>query len=213
MEQEIWQFLKGQYPGQVQVLGPDVLNSGPNGSTLAQFRVSAGNLTFPLLRDCADGSVLSDTNLINPYIQRDNYVVINKQGVIRYHAADFWPYGNRYHATEILGTVDSLVIHNAGVGEGPAAAWSIAALPNPARGALTFELANPTLAPVAARIRILDLSGRRVADLPPRTARSGTTRLSWDGRDAGGHLVPAGLYLVQAELGSKRLTLRVALTR
>jgi len=212
VESDIWQALKTQYPGQVQVLGPDVFFSGTNGSLLAQFRANAGNLTFPLLRDCGDGG-LADTNLVNPYIQRDNYVVINKQGVIRYHAADFWPYGNRYHPDELLGTVDSLVNHNAGVGDGPAGAWSIAALPNPARGALVLQLANPTRAPVVVRVRIVDLSGRRIADLPPRVAPSGYSRVSWDGRDARGQRVPAGLYMVQAELGKRSLVLRVALTR
>src|SRR5262245_55839228 len=105
VEQEIWENLSSQYPGQVQMLGPDVMASGANGSNLVNFRSVAGNLTFPLLRDCADGTFLADSNLLKPYFERDNYDVINKQGIIRYHAADAWLYGNRYHRDELLGAV------------------------------------------------------------------------------------------------------------
>ncbi len=213
MEQEIWQALSSQYPGQVQVLGPDVMTSGTDGNTLRQFRINAGNLTFPLLRDCADGSALSDTNLLKPYTQRDNYVVINKQGIVRYNADDAWDYGNRYHRDEILGVVDSLVIHGVDAPEARPKGWRLAASPNPARGGLTIELVNPTFAAVPARVSVLDLSGRRIVALPETLAASGFTRVYWDGRGAGGEKLPAGLYLVQAELGSVRLTHRVALTR
>ena len=69
VESEIWSTVMGSYPGQVQMLGPDVMVSGPNGNTLRQFDVITG-LTFPLLRDCADGSALADTHLVRPYFQR-----------------------------------------------------------------------------------------------------------------------------------------------
>lgn len=213
MEQEIWQALSSQYPGQVQVLGPDVMTSGTNGNTLRQFQVNAGNLTFPLLRDCADGSALSDTNLLKPYTQRDNYVVINKQGIVRYNADDAWDYGNRYHRDEILGVVDSLVIHGLDAPEAGPQGWRLAASPNPARGALTIELGNPTSAEVPVRVNVLDLSGRRLAELPVAIARSGWTRLFWDGRGARGEPVPPGLYWVRAELAGRRLVRRFAITR
>ena len=82
VERQIWSYVQGAYPGQVQVLGPDVMSSGPNGNTLQAFRVIAGDLSFPLLRDCADGNALADSNLLRPYFMRDNYVVINKQGKV-----------------------------------------------------------------------------------------------------------------------------------
>ena len=213
MESEIWQFVKDQYPGQVQVLGPDVMSSGANGGTLAQFRINAGNPTFPLLRDCADGSALSDTNLLQPYTQRDNYVVINKQGIIRYNADDAWDYGNRYHANEILGVVDSLVIHGADAGAPGVPGWTLSASPNPARGRVTLALANPTSARVRARLAVLDVSGRRLVDRPEELAPNGITRVFWDGRDARGRRLPAGLYLVRADLPGRRLLRRVVLAR
>ena len=213
VESQIWSYVQGSYTAQVQVLGPDVMSSGANGSNLQQFSILAGGLSFPLLRDCADGSALADSNLLKLYVQRENYVVINKQGIIRYHAADLYDYGNRLHVDEILGTVDSLVTHAADVNDLRASAWSLAASPNPARGLVTLVLANPTPAEVPARVRVLDASGRLVAELPPAMARSGTTRLFWDARGAGGARLPAGLYLVQVEVHGQRLTRRVALTR
>jgi len=213
VERQIWSYVQGAYPGQVQVLGPDVMSSGPNGNTLQAFRVIAGDLSFPLLRDCADGNALADSNLLRPYFMRDNYVVINKQGIIRYHAADAYDYGDRFHPAEILGTIDSLVTHGLDAPGTHVSAWALTASPNPARGVVTFTLANPTAAAVPVRVRVLDLSGRRVAELPQTVAHSGTTRVFWDARGARGEALPPGLYLVQADVGGQRLTRRVALTR
>src|SRR5262245_57631510 len=213
VETNVWGFVRGNYPGQVQVLGPDVMVSGPGGNNLQLFNAIVGGLSFPLLRDCADGSTLSDTNLIKPYFQRDNYVVINKQGIIRYHAANLWPIGNRLHTDEILGTVDTLVIHGLDAGGAPAHAWGMTSAPNPAHGLVTFTLANPTPGDVPARLRVLDVTGREVARLPDAVARSGLSRVFWDGRGSHGERLAPGLYLVQAELAGRQLVHRVAITR
>jgi len=213
VESQVKATVDQQYPGQVQMLGPDVMPSGTNGNTLRQFDIIVGGLSFPLLRDCADGSALADSNLLKPYNQRENYVVINKQGIIRYHADDFWDYGGRYHPDEILGTVDSLVTHGLDAGGQRASAWSLGASPNPMHGIVTLSIANPTATPVPARVRVLDLAGRRVVDLPETVAQSGTTRVFWDGRGARGEALPAGVYLVMAELGGRQLVRRVAITR
>src|SRR5262245_15256877 len=198
VETNVWGTVKRDYPGQVQVLGPDMMVSGPGGSNLAQFSVTVGGLSFPLLRDCADGSALADTNLVKPYFQRENYVVINKQGIIRYHAANLWAFGNRLHTDEILGAVDSLAIRGLDAGGSPAHAWGLTSSPNPAHGLLTFTLANPTPGDVPARLRVLDVTGREVARLPEALARSGLSRVFWDGRGAHGERLAPGLYLVQA---------------
>ena len=213
VESQVWATVRDSYPGQVKMLGPDVLPSGTNGNMLRQFEVIVGGLSFPLLRDCADGSALADTNLLKPYYMRENYVVINKQGIVRYHAADAYDYGSRFHPDEILGTVDSLVTHNTDAGDLRAQTWSLAASPNPAHGLVTLVLANPSSAEEPARVRVLDLSGRLVAELPPAIARSGYTRVYWDARSTRGGSLPPGVYLVEAEVHGQRLFRRVALTR
>jgi hypothetical protein len=86
------------------VLGPDLYNG--NSAQLTGFRDQTG-ATFPLLLNGASGA--GNENLFIPYGQYDNYVVINKQGIIRYHAYDLWSHGNRYHLDEIRAAVDSLV--------------------------------------------------------------------------------------------------------
>lgn len=209
VESEIWQYYQGTYPGQVQVLGPDVGNG--TAAQLAQFRVSAGNLTFPLLQLCADGSFASDTNLLVPYNQRDNYVVINKAGIIRYHADDAWDYGNRYHVNELRGTIDSLVSNPAGVIDPRATTLFVSATPNPFRALTTIEFSNPFGAGTHARVAVHDLAGRRVITLYDADAPSGVTRLAWDGRSPSDQALSPGVYSVLVEIGAQRITRRLVL--
>jgi len=49
-------------------------------------------------------------------------------------------------------------------------------------------------------VRIYDLAGRMVAELPPRPSRSGEFHQAWDGRDAAGRRVPPGTYLYKLVL-------------
>jgi len=44
-------------------------------------------------------------------------------------------------------------------------------------------------------VRIYDLAGRMVAELPPLPSRSGEFHQAWDGRDAAGRRVPPGTYV------------------
>ena len=54
-------------------------------------------------------------------------------------------------------------------------------------------------------------TGRRVATLCNGVAPVGPTRIEWDRRGEGGWVVPAGVYLIQAEMGTVRLSRRVVL--
>lgn len=208
MEQQIWQYYQQNRPGQVQVLGTDVFPSGTNGAFLQQFRINAGNLTFPLLRDCGDGSATNDTNLVVPYNQRDNYVVINKTGIIRYHADDAWDYGNRYHVDELRGTIDSLTTNPADVEGAPSRAVSLLATPNPLQTRSTIAFSNPFASGTRAIVTVNDLAGRRLATLWNGAVSSGVTRVDWNARSDSSPRAP-GVYLVQAEIGGVRVTRRV----
>lgn len=192
------------------MLGPDVGNG--NQAQLTQFR-STAHVTFPLLLTCADGPATADSNLLKSYNERDNYVVINKQGIIRYHADDFWDYGNRYHKDELRGTIDSLVTQRTGVDDPRAHVLSLSASPNPFRRLTTIEFSNPMASGTHTRVTVLDLAGRRVATLWDAPARSGVTRLGWEGRTESDRILDSGVYLVRADIGSKHLTRRLVFIR
>lgn len=189
------------------MIGPDLFNGTPTG--LNQFKNTTG-ATFPLLLNGSIGS--GNEDLYIPYGDRDNYCVINKAGIVRYHAYDHWPYGNRYHLDELRGCIDSLVSAPVAVGDGPAAAgFALSAAPNPFRGATHLELANPTALPLEAEVEAFDLSGRRVARLWHAPATPGVNRIAWNGAgDSGARLAP-GVYLLRARVGGVRLSRRVLL--
>jgi hypothetical protein len=83
------------------------------------------------------------------------------------------------------------------------AAWGrlgAAAYPNPARGYQSVELfvgGRSSDAPVAARVDIFDLSGRRVRALFSGLIPVGATRIGWDGADDAGRRVRPGAYVMQ----------------
>ncbi len=210
MELNIWSLYQSSHPNQFVLLGPDVMASGANGVRLQQFRINAGSLTFPLLRDCADGSALSDTNLIRPYNERDNYVVIDANGIIRYHADDFWDYGNRLHLAELHAAISGALNDIVSVPTTTSGALLLSASPNPSSGRFVFALSHHS---APARFRVLDLSGRLVAAFEGPAPGAGPGQVIWEARALDGRALPAGLYLVQVESGLERLTRRIVLTR
>ena len=189
------------------MLGADTFNG--TSTQLNQFKNSTG-ATFPLLLNGSLGS--GNEDLYIPYGDRDNYCVINKAGVVRYHAYDHWPYGNRYHLDELRGCIDSLVSAPVAVGDQPAAAgFSLSAAPNPFRGDTQIELANPSALPLEAQVEAFDLPGRRVARLWDAPATPGVTRIAWSGAGDGGARLAPGVYLLRARVGGVRLSRRVLL--
>lgn len=203
MQQNIWQSYNTSHPGQVQVVGADEYNG--TAANLRSFKNQTG-ATYPLLLLAATAP---GGNFATLYGTFDNYVVVNKQGIVRYHAALTWPHGNRYHLNEIRGCVDSLVSQPVGVEPGPSAsAFRLTSVPNPARGAATVELAIPPGAPASARVTVHDLSGRRVATLWDGAAPGGVNRFVWNHTDATGARLAPGVYLVRAEVGANRFVHR-----
>lgn len=94
---------------------------------------------------------------------------------------------------------------------GPAALWLAPPSPNPAPGAtrVTFAL------PAAGRVRldVLDASGRRVRTLAEGEHPAGRHVFNWDGRDATGHVLPAGLYFVRLDTASRVQSRKLVLAR
>jgi hypothetical protein len=206
VQSDIWVHYNATKPGEVQVLGVDLWNG--TAGQLNSFRSTTG-ATYPLL---LNGASSTGGNVETLYGTYDNYVVLNKQGVVRYHAALNWPHGNRYHLNEIRACVDTLVSALVDVPGTPAAGVAFGASPNPARGPGVFRVALPE--PVAdAEIVVHDLAGRLVATPWRGPLGAGRHELAWDARGASGAPLPAGLYLARARLGRETRTLRLALTR
>ncbi|HKQ56753.1 MAG TPA: PQQ-dependent sugar dehydrogenase [Candidatus Eisenbacteria bacterium] len=84
--------------------------------------------------------------------------------------------------------------------------------PNPARAGVTLEfmLAKPG----TVALSIHDLAGRRVRSLIAATPHpAGPRRLQWDGRDARGEALPAGIYRARLTVAGGTLERRVVLVR
>ena len=229
MEQDIHQYYETHHPGEVVVLGADLFNCPP--ASLGGFQENTG-ATFPLLMLAA---VSTGGNIETLYGERDHYVVINKQGIVRYQANDRWAYGNGYHLNEIRACVDSLVSSPVGLHRRPlvrqparrprqepphpatsepeeTAGAALRIGQSPSGSTVTIVLASSTAA-ARARVTVLDLAGRRLATLLEGTLTPGERTLIWDGRDPEGRAAPPGVYQVRAEIAGTVLSRRIALVR
>jgi hypothetical protein len=84
--------------------------------------------------------------------------------------------------------------------------------PSPSRGAVNvgFSLARPS--PV--RLRVHDLLGRHVQTLAEsKSEPAGRRSVAWDGRDAAGALVPAGVYVISLTTPEGRAASRCLIVR
>jgi flagellar hook assembly protein FlgD len=92
-------------------------------------------------------------------------------------------------------------------GEVPAARALLAAAPNPSAGAARLTFTLPQAGPV--RLRLFDLGGREVRALVEGAREAGTHTVAWDGRDARGNRVAAGVYFARLEAGGETLARRL----
>jgi hypothetical protein len=75
--------------------------------------------------------------------------------------------------------------------------------PNPSRQAVDigFDLREPA----SVGIRVVDVSGRLVAKLPSRAWPAGRWTTTWDGSDASGRRVAAGVYSVRVSVAEREI--------
>jgi hypothetical protein len=190
----------------VQVVGADFFNGTP--ANLQSYRSTTGT-TYPLLLQAANAAS-GVGNMFGDYGDRDNFAVVDPNGIVRYHAYDLWPYGNRYHRDEIRAAVNTWVGQAVGVGM-PASAPHAARLdatPNPFGGTITFALFNPGSA-APARVTVHDITGRLVATAWLGSAEAGWTRVTWSGLGDDGRRAPAGVLILVARIGSLTLSRRI----
>ena len=207
MEADLWQYYQEEKPGQVMVVGVDIWDGAP--PQLQTFR-NTTHSTFPLL---LNGGTDAGGNVFVQYGDRDNYVVIDQYGTVRYSArAQGLGYGSALDLGRIHALVDSLLAFQVGVGDPPPApALALTIAPHPASGRVALVLAGATGERV--RIAIHDLAGRRIAEVFEGTAPAGGVRVRWEGRTDSGADAPAGLYFVRAEVGGRIITRRLVFTR
>lgn len=86
------------------------------------------------------------------------------------------------------------------------AAWRV--VPNPSRGGVAFQLPR---ADGARPIEVIDAAGRLVRELAGEMGEDRALHAQWDGRDAAGHPVGAGVYFVRG--GGATGTGRVVILR
>jgi hypothetical protein len=96
---------------------------------------------------------------------------------------------------ELLGHVS--VVHSA---SGLGALQLLAVRPNPFHPGDAFEFTLPE--PRGVDLCVFDATGRRIATLRNGTQPAGQHSVSWDGRDASGRRVPAGVYFCRFVAGS-----------
>ena len=101
------------------------------------------------------------------------------------------------------------VSSTAGVGDEMAGTWLAPATPNPmfSRTQLTFAMAKEG----SAKLEVLDASGRRVATLADGLMPAGQRSVTWNGMDAAGNRLHAGLYFVRLRTASETHSIRVML--
>ncbi len=93
----------------------------------------------------------------------------------------------------------------------PAWLWLASPAPNPARGATLLRYTLPSAAPV--RLELFDLAGRRVRVIEEGERSAGDHATQFDGSDADGRAVAAGLYFVRLETGGRSATTRLVIAR
>jgi len=94
----------------------------------------------------------------------------------------------------------------------PAAFALSEASPNPFHAGTTLRY-SVGAAGGPVRLRVFDVDGRLVRTLVDRTETPGPKALSWDGRNARGSSLPAGIYLLSMEAPGFRASRKLALQR
>ena len=165
--------------------------------------------TFPLL---LNGRSTTGLNMLGPYGDRDNYVIISPDRRIRYSTELKYPHGNRFHLTEIRSVIDSLIAESTvDVEPSTTAKLSLMASPNPSNGAQTIRFSHPgNQGP--SHLEIFDLTGRLVSR-PSTTSSADATTAIWNGRATNGALAAPGVYLVRATIGARTLVQRIVRMR
>ena len=202
VQDDLWEYYQATHPDDVRLVGIDLYNGTP--AQLRNFKNQTG-ATYPLL---LLGATATGGNVQTLYGERDNYVIIDQNGIVRHDTGAHYQHGNRYHPDELKSIVDGL-LGTVGVGEVVANGIALRARPSPFRSEVAIELVNPAFRDVAAEVTVHDVAGRTIARLSSEVAARGVSRVRWNGRSTSGAVAGPGVYLVRATIGGTVLTKRV----
>ena len=125
-------------------------------------------------------------------------------------ASDQVPGWNEIDAVLIADSTDVVLPGITAVPGAAAGATAISfASPNPARG--TMNIGFTLERPGRAELEVFDVRGARIASLAVGEFSAGTHTATWRGRDASGHRVASGAYLLRLEVNGARSMRRVVL--
>jgi hypothetical protein len=118
--------------------------------------------------------------------------------------------GSRYSTYDVVTLV--LDLSQTGIEDGTPLAFALRQnYPNPFRGGTTIAFGLPR--PSDVSIEIYNVAGRKVATVLDDAMPIGWHSASWDGRDASGNEVSAGMYFYRIEAGDKTATKKMILVR
>ncbi len=116
-------------------------------------------------------------------------------------------YSESYDSTVTFDTIAGT--SSVGWGTTGAAGLELSVLRNPSNRNEPVEISFALLRPGRAALTIFDLSGRLVATLRDEQLEAGEYRIEWDGRDAEGSVLPAGLYILHLRQGEEEGMVRI----
>ena len=145
----------------------------------------------------------------SPAGSRESYTVLGlESGTVYFFAIKSRDDAGNWSSLSNVVSVPDLTL---GVGDLPAEVDFSAPWPNPARSAARWSYALPQAGEV--RVEVFSPNGRRVREVASGWRQAGRGELTWDLRDQSGRTVPAGIYMVRAQLGGRSWTGSLAVVR
>ena len=185
------------------------------------FRQRTGT-TYPLLLQASTVGALYG-------FTQHNYAVIDHEGILRYRsvgavARRFNEQVIRQHIEQALDNLGSVLLAGdkgleqleatAEVKMSDGQSWNFELernYPNPFNSGtvIPFSLSSET----EVHLQVFDVLGRPVANLVVGRLQTGRHRINWEGRDAGGQLVPSGIYFYRLSSGNRTESRKMTLVR
>ena len=202
------------------MIGVDVAD-GISQQVDLSFRQRTGT-TYPLLLQAsAVGALYGFT--------QHNYAVIDHEGVLRYRsvgvvARRFDEQVIRQHIELALGNLGSaLLAGDKGLEQLEATSGEEMSEGQPWNFELERNYPNPfnsgTVIPFSlsseaeVHLQVFDVLGQPVINLVVGRLQTGRHRVNWEGRDAGGQLVPSGIYFYRLRGGNRAESRKMTLVR